>query len=225
MMEDPSAKTPKPAGGNRNQGPDPAPGQAPPAPDAGVRCVLLTTPREAAPPQDLLDALNRKGLGWTLAPTSYHAMSQIIRAGALKTERRVGARPGVALVVVNPHLRDEAELRELVRSLDRFCPQVARWSYSADATPRLHALRLNSAPTPQVGPVVVANGVRETIAARAAATRPAPQPRLRLADAEGPSLHKHADAPITDDASGDTPASLLSEDELTMLLEDDGNTR
>lgn len=156
-----------------------------------IRCVLLCLAPRT--PADLDESMRKRNLAPTRCASAFMALAELC-----------AERVPVALIVVEPDTIPG--VGDLVDAATRYAPYATLWRYDASSPQRLRAFEIPSV--------------------RASAPAPAPSvaratPRLRLAAID--------DAPpATSGASGGAsaapsrpPASLLSEDELSMLLSDD----
>ncbi len=176
-----------------------------PKPSTGdVRCVLLlplsrdgSGPTSA--PDDLLGALERRGLRSRLTAGPYAALAEVCLC------RR--ERPGVpiALIVVEPSRSIPGAMAErLLGALARHVDGVTVWRYDTQPEPRLGAFDVT-----RRAPETPVDAPRPEIPAR-----PASPPRLRLAPESLDAALLHAPSPAPPAA----PSAMLSEDELAMLL-------
>ncbi|MBK7403844.1 MAG: hypothetical protein IPJ41_04215 [Phycisphaerales bacterium] len=179
-------------------------------PDAKVKvhAVVWRSPASAVP-RDLVAALARQGVTWQEASGPFEALAELLAT------RRDGA-PSRVLLLVEPRTLGEAD--EVRRALLRFDPAVRCWGFAEGANPRLTPL----APLPPIAD--------QEIHIRPAPAR-AETPRLRLSG-EGPNQAAEAEHPAesgsqihqmdTDENPGSRPPrSLLTAEELDMLLADD----
>lgn len=171
-----------------------------------VHAVLWRAESSPMPP-DLVTALARQGVRWEEATGALDAFSSVLAARRSSPDSRV-------LLLVEPLSLAGAD--EVRGALDRFDPAARCWSFSEAAKPRLSPL----GPLPRVAePEVV---VRKPAASVGG-------PALRLAGlGDGrktehmPTLQNGAE-----DGGGDPPEearpprSLLTPEELDMLLADD----
>lgn len=193
------------------------------APDAGAPraragCVLLLAPHAGEAPADLRLALANRDLASRAASTCHMAMAELVRAAiASGTLEGAIAGRGEALIIVEPSVQPQRALEELLASVEKFLPRAAVWSYDAGAAPRLRRMER---PKPEI--VVNEEVARRAGAAlRNGATSPG-EPALRL--------HRDHDAPEAPAPAGegvrdselDDGAGLLSPEELSMLLAEDG---
>ncbi len=108
-----------------------------------------------------------------------------------------------ALVMVDPDQSLDAErVRAMVDAMSKYAPASPVWVYDERSAHRLRAF----APTP-------------ASAAVGAPTRPSGPPKLRLAGEAAPDPGEAPDAPVVRGAG-----SLLSDEELAMLLNDEPPT-
>lgn len=163
---------------------------------AGVSpCCVLWTPEGVPPPDELLASLERRSLDWVGVHDGYSAMTEIL------LRRRAGEGPKSAvLVLVHPTKLDLSGL--VVDALSRFTGPVAVWRFDPDAQPVLAAAQRHELAT-----VFVRTQEGEPRPART----PGPGPRPQPSDAR-PTPEPEEDEP--------TASSLLSEEELSMLLAD-----
>lgn len=156
-------------------------------------CCVLWTPPGEHPPRELLASLQRRNLAWVGVQDGYSAMTEIL------LRRRVGGGPRSAvLVLVHPTKLDLSGL--VVDALARFTGPVAVWRFDPDAQPVLAAAQRHELAT-----VFVRTEQGD------------PRPR-QSPEPQSPPEPK----PTPEDTRDDEPtaASLLSDEELSMLLAD-----
>ncbi|MEQ9095746.1 MAG: hypothetical protein RIE32_05730 [Phycisphaerales bacterium] len=158
-------------------------------------CCVLWTPPGEHPPRELLASLQRRNLAWVGVQDGYSAMTEIL------LRRRAGGGPRSAvLVLVHPTKLDLSGL--VVDALARFTGPVAVWRFDPDAQPVLAAAQRHELAT-----VFVRTQEEESRPARTAGNRPqTPQTNAQ------PRPQPEEDEP--------TASSILSEEELSMLLAD-----
>ena len=200
----------------------------------GFRCVLLVKGGALAAPADLLLSLSKRAVEVTVCASPFEAMARIVSRRGSEADRPT------ALLVVEPDGLDRAE--ELARSVERFAPRVARWRYDDSAEPKLRGYAL---PKPEAAPIERRAEPGEGVGIP---VRTASPPRLRLAGAPDSESLAEAENGRPDSpshpgfraaeggegaATGDPgesdgfeanirAAELLTEEELAMLLADDG---
>lgn len=172
-----------------------------------VRAIVWRAPGSEVP-GDLAAALARQSIGWEESVGPFEAFSRVL---ALP-----GRSQGRVLLLVEPDTLDRAD--EVRRAIERYEPEAACWAYRAAAHPRLAPL--GRLPTPAEPEIVV---------------KPRPKPsngsHLRLSgsgpgapgDGANGSETDH-DANIAGEAPGrepESPRSVLTPEELEMLLADD----
>jgi len=203
----------------------PTEGGTPAGAPRGNACVVLLAPGESAAPDELVRALEKRGLRPAGVGSCFHAMAALA-AGAPFDEAEDGRTGrGAALIVVEPAFQPARRLDDLLASAAKFLPGAAVWSYAADATPRLRRLE-RPAPEPEI--VVKGEAARHAAAAMRNGLRDPdsmgdeePALRLRRAEDDGappPVMAAHEQDP--DDAD-DPEQGLLSAEELSMLLADE----
>jgi hypothetical protein len=139
------------------------------------RCVLWHAPG-TAPPADLVQSLERRGVELTACTTPYSAIARACLRERENDERTddPSQRDSLVLVLVTP-LRLE-QPAEVVDAMRRYAPRTACWWYDPSANPRLRA--------------VVDEDVDQWLAAGVRSGQPAvirprgaeePRPRLKLA--------------------------------------------
>ena len=164
----------------------------------GPRCVLWV-PAGQEPPRELIASLERRGLRWTVAQDGYEAIADmLLRIG------KAGPQSAV-LVLVHPTQLDLSGL--VVDSLERYGGPVAVWRFDPSTQPVL-----GKAQRPELATVFTRT---ERVSVR---PRPRPQPAAQTA----PPRPMPA-TPINPTGGGEadeepTAASLLSDEELSMLL-------
>jgi hypothetical protein len=214
MMEDPSVQNvPGGAGENTPRGPDVSDEQS------LVRCVVLSAPGQATGPSDLIRALRRKQLALQTASNTFEAMAHLVRR---LDDTIPAAHRGMALVIVEPNQQPDGTLHGMLAALARYAPLTTLWAYDATASPRLHSYVPGDGDrsmqgqdgveihvTPDIGKKVVE-------ASRQRSARGMAKPPLRLA---GEGQIPGADPDSLDDTID--PSMLMSEDELSMLLDDE----
>ncbi|HZW08803.1 MAG TPA: hypothetical protein VFF69_02785 [Phycisphaerales bacterium] len=165
----------------------------------GVYAVVW---RAGSVPSDLAGALQRQEIAWEEAVGPFDALSRVLARRAASAQARV-------LLLVEPE--SLAGAPEVRGAIERFDPATVCWGYSTAQSPRLSPL----APVrSRAEPEVVVHG--------RTAGRPAPD--LRLAG-EGGTAGQGRDVSGQRDGREDggevPPRSLLTAEELSMLLADD----
>lgn len=162
-------------------------------------------------PTALADALQRQGIEPETAGGPFDALSRLLVA------RRGGARGRVLVLVEPAALGDHDSVR---RAVARFDPEARCWAYEASASPRLSPMLPPSDPVPEVVVRPTEHNDRSLQGQRA--SRP---PVLKLTG-EGPvgSKPPEHDADREEGAS-ESPRSMLTAEELEMLLADDQQDR
>ncbi|MFI4917142.1 MAG: hypothetical protein ACIAS6_11630 [Phycisphaerales bacterium JB060] len=155
---------------------------------------MLWTPAGTPPPRELLASLERRGLAWVGVQDGYSAMTEIL------LRRQAGPKSAV-LVLVHPTKLDLSGL--VVDALGRYAGQVAVWRFDPAAQPVLAAAQRHELAT-----VFVRTETVEPRPARSPVPVP-PQPPSKAAQ----SVSEEED-------EEPTASSLLSEEELSMLLAD-----
>lgn len=159
-------------------------------------CCVLWTPAGTKPPTELLASLERRSLSWVGVQDGYSAMTEIL----LRQRTGEGTKSAV-LVLVHPTKLDLSGL--VVDALGRFAGPVAVWRFDPDAQPVLAAAQRHELAT-----VFVRTQEGEPRqAAPSSQDRPRPSPK-----AEPMQSEPEDEEPTT--------ASLLSDEELSMLLAD-----
>lgn len=178
-------------------------------------CVLLSAPGAPAP-DALRAAFAKRGLTPIDAADRFGAFSAMLRAAeAAGVLTGHGAGRGVVLVIVEPGRHAPGVMDGLLASVEKYLPRAAVRAFEAGAAPALHAIE-RPAPAPEV--VVRGDAVREAEShLRNGAARPEPTLRLHRDD-DAPS---EAPSSPNDDTPDDVAESLLSPEELNMLLADD----
>lgn len=167
---------------------------------SSVHAVVWRQPGGAVPAA-LADALSRQGITFEAACGPFDALSRVFHARARGDEARV-------LLLVEPETLPDQEAVRV--ALDRYDPQARCWAYRERGSPKLGPLPV---PPPPSEPEIV---VRQ---------QPRPKPQLRLTD-DPPPREAATDALSDDDgpeaqAPSDSPRSILTPEELEMLLADD----
>ncbi len=157
----------------------------------GVHAVVW---RSGEAPRDLVAALAQQGITWEEAGGPFDALARVLAA------RRESQRARV-LLLVEPQALDGAE--EIRRAIDRFDPGAGCWSYESGRTPRLSPL---APPARPVEPEIVVK------------PRPADRQALRLTGEVAEPVARPAPTPEEEPRS---PGSVLTPEELAMLLADD----
>lgn len=159
-------------------------------------------------PVSLVDALDRQGIGHEDASGPLDAFARLLAA------RNRGVR-GRVLVLVEPERLLECET--IRRALERFDPDARSWAYRATQSPRLAPM----APLPpleKTPDVVVRAGAGKDSRAGGPRTGSAP-PSLKLS---GESGHTPPSDGPEEDSEQQAPRSVLTPEELEMLLADQG---
>lgn len=174
---------------------------------------------DAALPDALAEAFTRQGIRSEEALGPFDAMARMLDA------RRQGI-SGRVLVLVEPdQLREQETVR---RALDRFDPGARCWGYAAAASPRLAPLP--TLPKIEQSPEIV---VRPGTPSMPRAPVDTPGTTPRRAGGQGPALKLtgagQAPSPAAaseaehDEENAKSPGSLLTEEELEMLLADENS--
>lgn len=160
-----------------------------------MRCVALCVGTGELPP-DLAAALRKRAVPTVVRRNVFDALAELC-----------AERAPAALIIVEPNAI--ARAAELLDACAKHAPHAAVWRYDAAANERLRAF---APPPPAAAPDRPETVVRT--AARASAAAPGRGPSLRLAPAD-----EH-DAPFPPEPADPSPSSILSDDELSMLLGD-----
>ncbi|MEQ8317681.1 MAG: hypothetical protein RIE77_02685 [Phycisphaerales bacterium] len=168
---------------------------------ASTTCCVLWTPAGTDPPAELLASLERRSLSWVGVQDGYSAMAEILM------RRRSGESPKSAvLVLVHPTKLDLSGL--VVDALGRFAGPVAVWRFDPDAQPVLAAAERHELAT-----VFVRTQEGEPRRADQSQDRPPPSsPAASSDEGERRQVEPEDEEP--------TASSLLSDEELSMLLAD-----
>lgn len=162
---------------------------------SGPRCVLWVPAGQTAP-KELIASLERRRLRWTVAQDGYAAMAEmLLRLGE-------GGPKAAVLVLVNPTKLDLSGL--IVDALVRYAGPVALWRYDPAAQPVLAAAQRHEL---------------ATVFVRTESIEPRPIGRPKPPTAPTPAVEptRKSEAQEQDEP---TTASLLSDEELSMLLDD-----
>ena len=166
---------------------------------------MLWREPEAETPPELAQALIGRGIGWDEATGPYDAFARL-----LTSRDRAPAR---VLLVVEPERL--AGLAEIAAALERFDPQVGCWAYGETRSPRLAPFA--PSPKPAEPEIVVrvppkpSNGSSLRLVGEQAS---APEPAGESAGASPTEQPEEAAEP-------QSPRSVLTPEELEMLLADD----
>lgn len=164
---------------------------------------------------ELVAALRQPGISTTLVSNAFEATAKALAADRSRDQRRV--RSPVVLVLVEPLTLDRC--LEVVEVLQRFASGVEYWVFQRmDGMHRLRVLR----------PADVERWKLEVriAAGNSGSLEPPPRPEIKVMDGfktpPGPAL-AGPDIPVDGVAGmrGESPARLLSDEELRMLLEPD----
>lgn len=177
-----------------------------------VHAVVWRSPGTPIP-EDLVSALARQGIQWTDSTGPFDAFSRLLTLPS----RRPGS-PGRVLLLVEPDALPAAD--ELRHALDRFDPATVCWGYQPGAHPRL-------APLPPIDkpaePEIVvrqtpksSNGIHLRLTGSRPDARPIPN-QIPNQDHDPEHTPAAADEPV----EPETPRSVLTPEELEMLLADD----
>ena len=156
---------------------------------------MLWVPAAQEPPRELIASLERRGLRWTVAQDGYEAIAEmLLRIAAAGPQSAV-------LVLVHPTQLDLSGL--VVDSLERYGGPVAVWRFDPGTQPVLGKAQRHELATVFTRTEKVSIRPRPT-------PQPAP-PRPMPAMPATPNGGNEAD-------DEPTAASLLSDEELSMLL-------
>ena len=168
-------------------------------------------------PVALVDALDRQGIGREDASGPLDAFSRMLAA------RNLGAR-GRVLVLVEPERL--CEIETIRRALERFDPDARSWAYRASQSPRLTPM----APLPplETAPDVVVRAGGGVVGHRngpgsgvfSGSQGPSGTPSLKLAG-KGPAPEAAPAPEPAPDSQQESPRSVLTPEELEMLLADE----
>jgi len=171
---------------------------------ARVRAVVWRAP-DSPTPADLIAALARQGILWEEAVGPFDALARLVASRA----RDPGGR---ALLLVEP--TGLSGVDEVRRAVERFDPATACWGYRVGESPRLARL----------APFVEPKEPQVVVRPRSAT----PVPKLRLAGEPSPSptqaqtpVSNHAEDGAAEPPDPQSPRSILTPEELEMLLADD----
>ena len=191
-----------------------------------ARCVVWHAPRVIVP-EALLSALDRRGIGIVARSNAFGACAEVL---ALARESAGGER--VVLLMVEP--AGLTRIREVTDTVAEYAPGVALWSFESQANPQLSAYVVEDGE--EVTDATVGSNGHHTPEARAPATfemGTAPtlggeKPKVHVI----PGLRERLEHPkghngVPSEATGDEVTrqsgtrSLLSQEELSMLLSDE----
>ncbi|MFG0241840.1 MAG: hypothetical protein ACF8R9_03530 [Phycisphaerales bacterium JB054] len=167
-------------------------------------------------PVSLVEALDRQGIGHEHAAGPLDAFSRLLAS------RNRGARGRVLVLVEPERLTDHETIR---RALERFDPDARSWAYRATQSPRLAPMA--PLPVPEKAPDVVvrAGAGRSGGGDGPGGSTPAESgpvsapPSLKLAGEGGQTPRPTGP---DEDAEQQAPRSVLTPEELEMLLADQG---
>ena len=150
-----------------------------------------------------------------MASNPFEAMAHLVRS---LDESVPAAHRGMALVIVEPREHQDGALQGMLASLARYAPLTTLWAYDKDASPRLHSFVPGDSDghVNESVEIYVAKDVEKQAieASRMRRERSMGKPPLRLTgDGQIP-----ADVELGDEID---PSKLMSQDELSMLLDDD----
>ncbi len=183
-----------------------------------MRCVICH-PATAALPGELLTSLSKRMGRMTICADIFSALAEccLIQRERADLPPGSGTGPGAVLVLVHPrHIPDGGGVR-LVEAVRQYAPSISLWCYDRGANPKLRAVveeDVTSAfalPTPPSPPTVV------TLPMPIAPSRPNGEFIPKLVNGTGHGPH----VPIARPARPSNGSSLLTEDELRMLLSGD----
>lgn len=181
-----------------------------------ARCVLLHAPGRAAP-RELLAALDRRSIDARPTADPYRALAWLVTTQA-------DSGPVVLLISEPEHVPAACEM---VRASERYAPRAVRWMFDPISNPSLRAV-VESDVLAWRGGAEPDAGEPEDDAAPASQTtdEPAGTPALRLVDPPpttpvGPGKPKAMAPDVLSDGAIDTQR-VISDDELSMLMGDDG---
>lgn len=110
-----------------------------------ARCVIWRAPDQEVPPH-LRKALQDRGLWFTECDTASWATAE-----ACRLETNDDSTPVILLLLSPKSLPDAASV---LRSCQRFAPQVSHWAYDEHADPKLHAIQYTDQDTAQYIPTL-----------------------------------------------------------------------
>lgn len=159
-------------------------------------CCVLWVPAGQTAPRELIASLERRRLGWTLAHDGYAAMAEmLLRIGE-------GGPKSAVLVLVNPTKLDLSGL--IADALVRYAGPIALWRFDPAAHPVLAAAQRHEL---------------ATVFVRTESIEPRPIARPKPSAAPKPTAEPSRKSEA-DEQDEPTTASLLSDEELSMLLDD-----
>jgi len=166
---------------------------------AGGFTVIVWHAPDCPPPPKLLAALADRQIAVLRVQSAFRALAEVCRRGRSELP---------ALIVVHPEMM--ANVVQLWEARSRYAPAARLWMYGPSADPKLRAI---------VDADITAWGPKPEIVPQAAARPRAAvaQPKLKLAG-EG---QVPPGPPESDDGEDGAKPSLLSPEELRMLLGDD----
>lgn len=188
-----------------------------------VRCVLWT-PRGMAAPAELIAELERKRIEHVVCGDAHGAFARLCTWGA---EARQASGGGVrVLVMIEPGRLVGA--RALLDAMERFAPDSARWVYQPGANPSLRALVESDVASEAAMAGPATNGAATRREQPRIEVRPLPAikprpiakgtPALRLTEGD---VTRASIGNAADEREDGSPANLLTDEELSMLLGED----
>lgn len=187
-----------------------------------AHCVVLS-PNGVEPSLELLAALDRKELNVLRVRNEFAAMSRVCRLlkSTVEDVRSGRKASGVILLLVEP--KRIAKAPDLVHAVERYAPHAAVWRYEAATSPRMKPISPDDVSS-WLESFDTDAGSKPT----AQAAKPAPAPKLPIAELEPRPLNELPDLPVA--TVRPEPRELgqrrrnrepLSQAELSMLLADD----
>lgn len=185
---------------------------ATPTSNPAARCVLWH-PRGSPPPNDLIDAIQRRNLSWTATDRRLAAIVQTLAAPA----PAAGTTPVVPTVLVLIDPPRLAGVDEVLDVVSRYRPRTALWVFDLADPTRLRSM--------QALEIIAKYGTRKPELSSANSPPPTPSPSESSFEPTARRLQLTATRNTDDTARGsardalDRSASPISPDDLHMLTQ------
>jgi hypothetical protein len=183
-----------------------------------MRCVVCH-PVGAELPGELFASLSKRMGRITICTDMYGALAECCLIERARDDQE--ARAGGVLVIVHPRQMPEGDAARLVEAARNYAPSIALWRYDRSANPKLRAVveedvaRAFALTSPTVSTPAHDPGVTERPAPPVVQTRPIGDFAPKQMNGAGRPPQQTPARP------GARASSMLTEDELRMLLSND----